>query len=181
MNFKQKLADFVFGNRTTSQHPDIALTAMDEELDSESLVILAGMSEKDNSFELEQYFQQMLLELEIVLPSKIDAAYELLRYYANRIVNEPSEAYQQMINVNSINNAFPQPEPKEGEKRYVGEFFDLQYMFTWFRELQDFKDGSRLFYYNELSLSEQKKKFEEHLVEEAQNWLTHHENTHNIA
>ena len=173
MNFQQKLADFVLGNRSTSQHPDIALTGLDEQLESESLFILAGMNERDNSFELEQYFRQMLSELQIELPTKMEAANVLLNYFMTQMVEEPTRAFELMTKIeNRIYYAIEWSESNsQNTKKYVGQELGLEHLYTWYRELQDFKDGSMLLYYNELSRNEQKKKFEEHLVEEAQNWL----------
>jgi hypothetical protein len=57
------------------------------------------------------------------------------------------------------------------EKKFVGQEIGLEKMYTWFRELQDFEDGSALFYYNELPRKKQKEKFIEKLVVEAKHLL----------
>ena len=36
------------------------------------------------------------------------------------------------------------------KKEYVGKELGIERMYTWYRELQDFDDGSMLLYYNEL-------------------------------
>lgn len=146
---------------------------MSEQLESESLVILAGMHEQDNSFELEQYFRQMLSELGIELPTKMKAANILLNYFVTQIVAEPSRAFELMTQIqNQVYFAIDWPESNSDNiKKYVGQELGLEHLYTWYRELQDFNDGSRLFYYNELPRNKQKMKFEENLVEEARNWL----------
>lgn len=170
MNFQQKLADFVLGNRTISQHPDIALTGLNEQMESESLVILAGMNDQDNTFELEQYFEQMLSELQIELQTKMEAANILLNFYMKLMVAEPTRAFELMTKIkNDIDDSFDWPQ--EDTNKYLGEELGLQHLYTWYRELQDLEDGSMLLYYNELPRTEQKKKFEERLIEEANNWL----------
>lgn len=178
MNFQQKLSDFVLGNRTISQHPDIAITAINEQRDSESLVILAGMNEQDNSFELEQYFQQALSELQIELPTKMEAAKMLINYYLQLMISEPKRAFELMTkSQNDIDHSFDWPMNNTG--KYLGEELGLQYLYTWYRELQDFEDGSMLLYFNDLPRTEQKKKFEGRLIEEAHNWLNSNKTTHN--
>ncbi len=146
---------------------------MNEQLESESLVILAGMNEWNNSFELEQYFRQMLSELQIELPTKMEAANILLNYFMTQMVAEPTCAFELMTKIqNHVYYAIKWPESNSGNtEKYVGQELGLDHLYTWYRELQDFKDGSRLFYYNELPRDEQKMKLEEHLVEEARNWL----------
>ncbi|WP_245986545.1 hypothetical protein [Marinoscillum furvescens] len=144
---------------------------MNEQLESESLVILAGMNEQDNSFELDQYFQQMLSELQIKLPTKMEAANILLNYFMTQMVAEPTRAYELMTAIqNNVYYAIKWPE-SNSENQYMGHELGLEKLYTWYRELQDFNAGSMLLYYNELPRHKQKMKFEEHLVKEAQNWL----------
>lgn len=52
-------------------------------------------------------------------------------------------------------------------QKYLGEELGLEYLYTWYRELQDADAGSTLFYYNELPREQQLAKFEEELVAEA--------------
>ncbi len=173
MTFKEKIADYVLGNRISSQFPDIAISGLEEDLKSESLLILAGMSNNDNCFELVQYFNQMLEELGIELPSKLEAANVLISLYLNKMLDDPGNGFILMTKIkNEIYHAneWTQTNP-ELKKKFVGEELGLQHLYTWYRELQDFSDGSMLHYYNDLPPQEQKKKFEIHLIEEAMNWL----------
>ena len=55
--------------------------------------------------------------------------------------------------------------------KYLGSELGLERMYTWYRELQDWEDGSKLFYYNNLSRSKQRIKFVEELVNEAKKVL----------
>ena len=83
MTFKQKIADYVLVNRSLNQLPNIAASGLAEGFESESLLILAGMNKNDNSFELDYYFNRMMAELEIELPSKLEAANVLIYLYLN--------------------------------------------------------------------------------------------------
>ncbi|WP_109830549.1 hypothetical protein [Reichenbachiella versicolor] len=176
MNFQEKLAEYVLENRTTSQHPDIALTGLAEGLDSDSLIILAGMDERDNTFELQQYFEQMLSELKLKLPNKFCAANVLITYHLERMINDPKQSFEIMTTIkNEIDDAFDWP--MDNTTKYLGEELDLHHLYTWYRELQDLEDGSLILYYTDLPKVEQKRKFEEHLIEEAKNWLNRNKNT----
>jgi hypothetical protein len=86
VTFNQYIADYVAGNLTTSQLPKIALAGLEQGMDSDSLIILAGMSDNDNPFEIEEYFKKALTELEIKFPDKRKAALELAKYYADEII-----------------------------------------------------------------------------------------------
>lgn len=86
MTFKQYIADYVTGNLTTSQLPKIGLAGLEQGMNSNSLTILAGMSDNDNLHEIEDYFKKALTELEIKLPDKREAALELAKYYADEII-----------------------------------------------------------------------------------------------
>ncbi len=173
MNFIEKIADYVLGNRTPGQLPDIAMSGLKEGIESDSLFILAGMHKNDNAFELQAYFDRMLAEVGIDLPNKIEAAYTVIAYYLSMAVDEPSKAYDVMTQIDleiRLSNEWIESFP-ELKKEVVGEELGLQHLYTWYRELQDFHDGGMLLYYNELPLHEQKRKFEDHLLEEAKNWL----------
>lgn len=66
----------------------MAVTGLLEGLESESLVILAGMSESDNKFQLSEYFEKAINELKIKLPDKRNAAIELALFYANEMIHK---------------------------------------------------------------------------------------------
>lgn len=176
MNFKEKLSEFVLGNRTISQTPDMALTAINEGIESESINILAGMSNRDSPFELQQYFDHALTEIEILLPTKLEAAETLLRHYLKKLISNPRDAFSILIEID--NNVYKTTKWRDINPslsaNYVGEELGLQNLYIWYRELSDFNDGSRLSYYNHLPRNKQKEKFESHAVEEAKEWLMLH-------
>lgn len=169
MNFEQKIANFRLGNLEAGQFPDIAITAINEGLSSESLFILAGMNDRDNTFELRQYFNQSIIELEVILPNLIDSAYILMKYYLHLMIMNPSEAKTNMSVIH--NNIYYKLDWKKelniSSTKYVGEELGLHYMYTWYRELQDFEDGTRLAYFNDLAPDLQKKQFISKLIIEA--------------
>lgn len=169
MNFQEKLANYVLANLSISQFSDIALTGLRQGVESESLLILAGMSSIDNPFELQTYFDKSLQELGITLPNKIEAAKVLLRYYLGKMIAHPESALEVMRSVD--NDVYHKvnwlKELGVKEKKFVGEELGLERLYTWYRELQDFEDDGMLLYYNELPKEEQMQKFKEHLVEEA--------------
>jgi len=59
---------------TTIQLPEIGLLGLQEGLDSESLIILAGLNKNDNPFVIQKYFDKTIEELNIELPEKRQAA-----------------------------------------------------------------------------------------------------------
>ena len=93
MNFKQQLSSYILGNLAISDLPKIGLLGLESGLDSESLVILAGLSEKDNQFEIDSYFKKALGELDIQMPDEKTAAINIIEYYADLIKNKQIDAY----------------------------------------------------------------------------------------
>ena len=63
MTFREQIVKYVTGNMTTNQLPDIGVSGLEEGLDSPSLRILAGLSENENFFQIDNYFKQTLEEL----------------------------------------------------------------------------------------------------------------------
>ncbi|MFK7809893.1 MAG: hypothetical protein AB8F74_18960 [Saprospiraceae bacterium] len=172
MNFKEKISNFILGNISISQLPEIGLIGLKENLESESLIILAGMSGDDNSFELEEYYKKALIELDFQEPSKLDAAKNLIVFYLKKMISNSDEAFKLMSKID--NEIYKQLDWKlllNKETKYVGEEIGLEKLFTWYREIQDWRDGSRLLYYNELPRDEQRVRFEKHLIEESNNLL----------
>lgn len=170
MDFREKIANYTLGNYSSKDLPDIATSGINQGLESNSLYVLAGLNEQDNSFEIDQYFNRSLIELEILLPNELEAANILLSYYLRQIISSPNQAFELMSKIdNQIYNKIDwnKQEAIYPKETFVGEYLGLQNMYTWYRELQDFDDNSKLFYYNELPRNQQRMKFIEHLVEEA--------------
>jgi len=172
MNFKELLANYYLGNSSTSKLPEIALQGLKEGYESESLEILAGLSDRDNPHEINHYFELTKNEIDISDEGVRSSVNILLKYYLSRIIAEPHNAFEYMerINWDVYTNKFTYVLIGSNEK-YVGEGLGLQHMFTWYRELQDMEDNGKLFYYNDLPKYKQRMKFLEHLVEEAEKVL----------
>ena len=172
LNFKEKISNYILGNISKSQLPKIGLIGLKENFESESLTILAGMHEKDNSFEIEEYYKRALLELKFKEPNKLEAAKILIIHYLKKMISNQDNAFSLMAKID--NEIYKQEDWESFTKiksNFLGEELGLEKLFTWYREIQDWKDGSRLLYYNELTREAQKKKFEEHLIEEAKELL----------
>ena len=80
-----------------NQLPQIGLIGLEENLESESLTILAGMNGDENAFEIEEYYKNALVELKIKEPDGLEASKILLIYYLKKIVSKPETAFKQMI------------------------------------------------------------------------------------
>jgi len=52
MNFKQKVSSYILGVIPTSDLPEIGIIGLQENLKSDLLNILAGMSKEDNAFNM---------------------------------------------------------------------------------------------------------------------------------
>jgi hypothetical protein len=93
LDFNQQIAKYITGNLSDSQLPDLALQGMQEGLESESLIILAGLSGDENKFVIIEYFKKALAELKLKLPEKRDAA--LL--YANGLIEDILNGKREII------------------------------------------------------------------------------------
>ena len=172
MKFKELLAEYYLGIKSTSQLPEIALEGIQEGFKSESLLILAGMHHNDNQHEIFQYFKQAEIELDIIGFTQLQGANILLKYYLKNMVNNADQAYEIMGKINNdIYTNIEFEELKTENSKYLGSEMGLEKMYIWYRELQDWEDGSILFYYNNFSRSDQRLKFIEELVNEAKSVL----------
>ncbi|MBL7704205.1 MAG: hypothetical protein JNM21_01545 [Taibaiella sp.] len=172
MNFIESLSNYVLENLTTKDLPKIGEIALSEQLESESACILAGMIGKDNSFEIVHYFNSSLKELNMKLPERAAAARLLTKYYLHQIVQNPQHAFEIMIKID--NEIYKKINLDYSNQQYVGAALKLEHLYTWYREIQDWRDGGRILYYNDLPRQEQLKKFETLLVAAAKDALNEH-------
>lgn len=173
MKFKEKICKYVLGEYSYSHLPQLALDALVEGYESESLYILAGMSDNDPTYERQKYFEKALAEISFTLPNKMESANILLDHYLEQMIKKPSDSFHfmQLIDNKLYTKVFYTEKKDIDEDKYVGQEAGLEKLYTWYRELQDLDDGSRLFYYTDLPKEEQEKKFKEQLVYEAQQAL----------
>ena len=101
MNFKQHIAKYVTEHLTTSQLPELAILGVQEGYESESLFILAGMSNMDNGFEIQEYFKKTLAELNLELPDRRKAALEYAIGIAQDILNEKKDLFEGLAEIKS--------------------------------------------------------------------------------
>jgi len=101
LNFKQHVAKYVTGHITTSQLPELAILGIEEGYESESLLMLAGMSQMDNGFEIQEYFKKTLAELNLELPDRRNAALEYATGIAQDILNEKRDLFEGLTEIKS--------------------------------------------------------------------------------
>jgi hypothetical protein len=86
MDFDILPSEYVLNNIRIRKLPNIALTALGNGYDCESLRILAGLEGKAEEYEIRQYFEKSLRELGISIPTKEQAIILLSNNVAQRIV-----------------------------------------------------------------------------------------------
>lgn len=85
MTLEESIAKLNLGELSLSQFPRIALQSLEKGLESESLLILAGMNDRDNIFEIREYLSSTLKELSVKSYESLDAAYILANCYVNKV------------------------------------------------------------------------------------------------
>jgi len=81
MTIEESIAKLNLGEMRLSQFPVIAMSQLENGIESESLIILAGMSKKDNSFEIKEYLNKVIEELNVSVYKSNDAAFILANFY----------------------------------------------------------------------------------------------------
>ena len=100
MTFRQNISRFVTGEIDMRSLPDIALQALQQNLDTPSLRILAGLSDSEDGYIIDNSFKDTLKELSIDLPDKRQAAIEV----GLAIAEEIFEGKQNVLKVFKISN-----------------------------------------------------------------------------
>lgn len=168
MNFDQLIAKYVTGNWTTSDLPKLGVAGLQQGLDSESLVILAGLSEKDNSFEIKQYFDKTLEELQVDLPDKRTAAIELAIYYAQKIVEERIDPIEGTWNI--INDCLGSYDFFAETKHYVMDSIGFEKAYGLYDTYDELRHADHS--WSKTKTNDQlKEEVKLELIEELKNWI----------
>jgi hypothetical protein len=99
MSFEIKVAKFVLGTYQHHHLPEIAIAALREKIESESLLILAGMTDADPSYERQRYFEAGLEEINYTCPSRKEAGFILLKHYLKEMIENPDTAFDHMLKI----------------------------------------------------------------------------------
>lgn len=138
--FQQEILNFILGNTTISDLPRIGLLGLTEGLESESLIILAELSETDNSFEIEQYFKKTISELSIEIPDKYSASIELAQFYADLIIDRKLDP---ILGVNKmIKKCFDHCDFGES-KKYAMDNIGFEAVYGLYWSYDDLKNADR--------------------------------------
>ncbi len=118
-------------------------------------------------------FEAALAEMSVDLPNLDQPVLVALELYLRAIIESSVPPMAGMAAIDELyrdRDGTTRCHPNrasDDSQTYLGDELGLEYLYTWYRELQDAEDGSTLFYYNELPREQQIAKFEEELVSEA--------------
>ena len=160
-------------------------TGLDE--NSSELIALA-LNTPETLLDAEHAFQIALREMAVYAPVGDLLVLTVLEVYLDAIVSGRMGSMAGMAALDEFCHAnyntsqkvpkdpivsHPETSKATGQK-YLGQELGLEYMYTWYRELQDAEDcDNSTWYFNELPLHEQLDKFDEQLIEEARKLYIH--------
>ncbi len=87
MNFREKLAYYTLWYLSIADIPEVAILWIEEWYESDNLNILAWISANNNSFEVQEYLDKSMKDLNILFPSNKNAFNILLEYFLLSIKN----------------------------------------------------------------------------------------------
>ena len=132
----------------------------------------------------QERLQSALRELGIPIPNRDRAVFVALEFYLSSLAEgslRPMTAMQAIDELYHIRGTAEFRHPAASADRtvrYAGADLGLEFLYTWYRELQDAEDGSALFYFNEFPKNQQIAKFEEELIREASDLRRHLHRVH---
>ena len=94
MTVKERIAYYSLGFVGEQYLPSIGLQAIKENYSTENFIILAGMSDKDNPFELREYFSKAIEENKIPIPQKSIAVQTIVKWQINHILKTNIDIYE---------------------------------------------------------------------------------------
>ena len=93
LTIEELLASYVLGKISLPALPSLAIEAIENKYESESMYIVAGMNSTDSYFELKEYFDRALDELQVNIRDKTLAAKLIVNYIVNEILERRSNCY----------------------------------------------------------------------------------------
>jgi len=135
--------------------------------ESDSLFKLCYVDKTDEQ-EIYNLFKMAMNELSLKAPSVADAQKILIKSILEKMVNTELDVYAGMRDIDY--NLYP----IDRDDKYRGDALGFEKIFMFYRELTDCRDGSMIFYYDDLPREEAEQKFIEHILEESKIWLDSH-------
>ena len=129
-------------------------------------------------------FERAHLSIEkLVRQAKQRTALAILSFYLQEIVDGKISPHAGMCKIDDLNQrqdsrsgAFTYPDPlrrpdRSVKHKFVGDQLGVEYLYTWWRELKDAREGGLILHYTDRPLDEAIMKFEQHIVDEAEKRL----------
>ena len=134
MDWKLELAKIDFGLLDRSVLPDIATKALEEDLDSPSLRILAGLDHHD-VWDIEKYWERSLQEFHVEHPTKPESAWLLIRHYIESIVKGNIDPHQGINMI--IADVYWNMDWLPKNETYAGDSIGIERLYALWDEAQD--------------------------------------------
>jgi hypothetical protein len=168
LTFRQNISRFVTGDIGVRSLPNIALEALEGELDTPSLRILAGLSENENEFVIEKYFKDTLKELSIELPEKRQAAIDFGLAIAEDIIEGREKIFEgvQKIKRKAI-DTYPF---NEEAKNYCYDSIGFEKAYGLFDTIDDLRNAGSTQWQSGKSNQELESELSQELLTELKAW-----------
>jgi len=166
MDFNQQLAAFVLKILRHEEIPNIAVQALVEGFDSNSLRILASYTSVDyNFFEIQDLLKKIMLELNIQLPTKTEASKILISFYIDEIIEKKIDPF---VGVENIIKDIYYKSDMINEK-YVGDCLGIEKLYGLYDDYNEFtsrhfNDSNKSKYYQVID------KIKESIIKESINY-----------
>lgn len=161
MNFRVKLAAYVLRHLSEKDLSDIAMTALSEGIDSDSIRILAGMNSSDNTFELRMYFETALIENNLILPDEKKALEIYITFVIQKINSLSLSPYQ----------GFEKIDDAIGKTAYYFDDMGLMECYVDYIQIWEIKTGGTEFYPKDFSPSRYIAEKEQEMLEKLNLWV----------
>jgi hypothetical protein len=168
MEPNEAYALYILNNLNSNKIVELANTWILTGLFTDSLNDLCWEKDLD-MYVVAPMFEKLMEELNISPLTRLEAAKLIIEIILTKIIHKEIEP--EVGGSFIYNYVWGEVEGEYPVIKYVGDSLGLEHIFCWLREIWDCRDGSKILYYTDLPRNQAVKKFEEHLIEEAQNWL----------
>lgn len=139
MNFKQLVGQHALGNLAVDRLPQIAYVGLEEGYESPSLIILAGIEKAESSEVTEQYLNQAITELSIIIPDIRTLAVEHAIFLADAIVLNKTDIIKGVSEI--LNKAFYKYDFRPEDNKFVYDSISFENVYSLYDTYNDLFDA----------------------------------------
>jgi hypothetical protein len=140
LNFLDRVSEYIITEESSKGLPKIAIQGIEENYESESLILIAGLSVKESQLYGDDYLKKMLDELNVDLTTKNKAALFLVKSVSKKILESQIDVYLGCDYI--FNHVLSLTDFRKQDIKFVYDSIRLAEVYSFFINIEELRDTS---------------------------------------